>query len=361
MTWGAVAGAVIGGVAAASAAGEQADAAGAAAGTSAAASRYAADIQKQMYDQSRKDYTPWRNVGAGAVNKLGYLMGIEPQIDFSMDDIKKRLEPLFTSDQPNNPLSDAIRTLYAQHASGMEYDAITGTQSAGSGTSPITGDPNAMSWDEYQRQLAALQGTVTEKVIDNVGLNAATQAEYDRLVAAEKAKYNQADFGKLTRNFGLSDFEKEPGYEFRLSEGLKALDRSAAARGGLQSGSALKAAGRFGQDYASNEYQNAYNRYQANQSNLYNRLAGLSGTGQTATNALTTAGTQAAGNMGNYAMTGGANVAGAQLAAGNANASSYSGLAKALGGINLNSLLSTGGTSAVMSPGGSVYDTEFYG
>lgn len=55
--------------------------------------------------------------------------------------------------------------------------------------------------------------------------------------------------------------QMDPGYGFRMSEGLKALDRQAAARGGLISGGALKAAQRYGQDVASQEFGNAFNRY----------------------------------------------------------------------------------------------------
>lgn len=54
--------------------------------------------------------------------------------------------------------------------------------------------------------------------------------------------------------------QMDPGYGFRLSEGLKSLDRQAAARGGLISGGALKAAQRYGQDVASQEFGNAYGR-----------------------------------------------------------------------------------------------------
>lgn len=52
----------------------------------------------------------------------------------------------------------------------------------------------------------------------------------------------------------------DPGYQFRLGEGLKALQRSAAARGTLLTGGTLKGLQGFAQDYASNEYQNAFNR-----------------------------------------------------------------------------------------------------
>jgi len=63
--------------------------------------------------------------------------------------------------------------------------------------------------------------------------------------------------------FGMQQFQQDPGYAFRMSEGMKALDRSEAARGGLLSGATLKGAQRYGQDLASQEYQNAFNRYQA--------------------------------------------------------------------------------------------------
>jgi hypothetical protein len=95
---------------------------------------------------------------------------------------------------------------------------------------------------------------------------------------------NSPDFGKYARDFGAGDFQQDPGYAFRLSEGMKALDRTAAARGGLLSGSTLKGAQRYGQDLASQEYQNAYNRYQTNRANQLNPLMGYaSGPGLSAT------------------------------------------------------------------------------
>ena len=105
----------------------------------------------------------------------------------------------------------------------------------------------------------------------------------------------------------------DPSYKFRFGEGLKALDRTAAARGGLISGGALKAAQRYGQEFASNEFGNAYNR-----------LASMAGLGQTATNAQSGAAGQFGVNAGNL-MTG----------AGAARASGYVGGANALtGGLN---------------------------
>ena len=104
---------------------------------------------------------------------------------------------------------------------------------------------------------------------------------------------NSPDFGKYARDFGASDFQTDPGYAFRLSEGMKALDRTAAARGGLLSGSTLKGAERFNQDLASQEYQNAYNRYQTNRANQLNPLMGYaSGPGLSATSASSNAAQQ---------------------------------------------------------------------
>lgn len=107
------------------------------------------------------------------------------------------------------------------------------------------------------------------------------------------------------QKFGMNQFQADPGYAFRLSEGQKALDRSAAARGGLISGSALKAAQRYGQDMGSQEYQNAFNRYQAERTAQLQPLQSLAGVGQTTAQSLGAAGQNYAGAAGN-ALTGGA-------------------------------------------------------
>lgn len=57
------------------------------------------------------------------------------------------------------------------------------------------------------------------------------------------------------------NYQADPGYAFRFNEGMKGLNASAAARGGLISGNALRAATDYGQQSGSQEYQNAYNRY----------------------------------------------------------------------------------------------------
>jgi hypothetical protein len=112
--------------------------------------------------------------------------------------------------------------------------------------------------------------------------------------------------------FSADKFQADPGYGFRLSEGMKAIDRTAAARGGLLSGATLKGAQRYGQDLASQEFQNAYNRYNTDYNMRLGPLQTLAGYGQSATNNLTN-------TTGTY----GANQAETLANRGNIGASSY--------------------------------------
>jgi hypothetical protein len=130
-----------------------------------------------------------------------------------------------------------------------------------------------------------------------------------------------ADYGMAARPFGMEQFENDPGYAFRMSEGMKALERSAAARGGMLSGGALRGITRFGQDLASQEYQNAFNRYQIERQARLNPLQSLMGAGQSATNVMT-------GAAGTYGQQAGETAA----TLGNIRASQYMNRANALGG-----------------------------
>ena len=188
---------------------KQAEATTSAAGTSAAASRYAADIQKQMFDKQLELQEPWRQAGVTALNKL---------------------IPEATSYTP------------------FSYNAMTA----------------------------------------------------------------------------------DPGYAFRLAEGQKALERSAAARGGLLSGAAGKALTRYGQDMGSQEYMNAFNRYQAERQARLGPLQSLAGVGQTAANTLGSAAGAYGTNVGNLAMTNAANQGNLALSMGNIRASQYGTAGKAL-------------------------------
>lgn len=132
--------------------------------------------------------------------------------------------------------------------------------------------------------------------------------------------------GELMADFTLDDFQTDPGYEFRQAEGIKARENSAAARGGVLSGAQQKAIGRYGQDYASDEYQRAWDRDQAEKTTKYNRLAGISGTGQTTANTLGGYGAQSASQIANaYGQIGNVGAANA-VAGGQAVTNTLSGL-----------------------------------
>jgi hypothetical protein len=153
--------------------------------------------------------------------------------------------------------------------------------------------------------------TAQNRLLDILGLSDRTTAE---------------GYGSGVRPFGMDDFRADPGYNFRMKEGLKSLDQQAAARGGLISGNALRAAQQYGQDLGSQEYMNAYNRYRTNRSDVLTPLQSILGQGQTTASELGSAGQ-------NYASNAGSNM----IAAGNARASGYTNSAdawsKALGGV----------------------------
>lgn len=85
--------------------------------------------------------------------------------------------------------------------------------------------------------------------------------------------------GAFMRQPTLEELQMDPSYAFRQSEGMRALEHSAAAQGGLLSGSTGKALQRYGQDLASTEYGNAYNRFMANRANALGLLQGGVNTG----------------------------------------------------------------------------------
>lgn len=191
--------------------------------------------------------------------------------------------------------------------------------------------------------------TAQNRILTLLGLSPANDVEGVSVNPKDPA------FGRYARDFSMQDFEADPGYQFRLDEGMKALNNSMAARGMGLSGANMKGALRYGQDMGSQEYQNAFNRYQVNRSNQLNPLQSLMGAGQTSANTLT----NEAGNLGR-------GLAETQLQAGNARASGYVGQANALSsaigqGINgylgfqnmnaMNQLLSR---SPYLTPGGGI-------
>ena len=142
------------------------------------------------------------------------------------------------------------------------------------------------------------------------------------------------------------DLQQDPGYQFRMEQGVEALDKSASARGRLLSGAQKKALTRYGQGVGSQEYANAYARYsdkynkditrQASEyasetdrkARRYNMLSGLSSGGQASAAKQAQATSNLAGASGNILSNIGSAQAGAQYAKGAARAGAYQGLAQ---------------------------------
>jgi hypothetical protein len=193
------------------------------------------------------------------------------------------------------------------------------------------GTPNASNQPSGLGGIANALGVASPLIGSILGSNASSDAADAQIAAANAASantmamYNQnrADLspwrvagvnalnqlsagtqpgGQFVRPFGMSDYQADPGYGFRLSEGIKALDRSAASRGNLLSGGALKGITRYGQDMASQEYGNAYARYNQDQGNAFNRINSMSSTGANAAGQIAGLGASAAGQVGNNIM-----------------------------------------------------------
>jgi hypothetical protein len=278
-------------------------------------------LQKQIYDQNTQNFQPYLQAGNAGLNALLYRLGlggsangapVAPQQ--TADQIRQQLLPQYTSTKTTTP--DVPQFIYSQWGGG----------DAGTSYGYV---PNP----DYQ-------APQSEQVIDEAGLQKAIN---DQLAQQSQAVSQQgqagqpgnADFGSLLnpyqayKPFSADDFQVDPGYQFRLDQGDQQIKQAAASTGGLNSGRALKALNDYNQGSASQEYQQAYNRYNndyttgfnsynTSQNNLFNKLAAVTGIGQSSASAL-------AGVGNNYANQVGSN----DLQAGNAAAAGTVGQANA--------------------------------
>lgn len=153
----------------------------------------------------------------------------------------------------------------------------------------------------------------------------------------------QMQGGYFDRQFDASQLANDPGFQFRMQQGQQALERSASARGLLNSGGALKSLQRYSQGLASDEFQNAWGRNQEENRGRFNRMAGIAGVGQQAAGTMGNMGAQNSAQMGQFANS----MSGLYGAQGNASAAQHMGTANAVsGGFN------TLGSLAMMGMGG---------
>lgn len=250
----------------------------------------ASDTNKNGLQLTRSDAAPWRTAGGSAVNRLAQLLGLPsaqqnqnytPQnlVDTSGGRPQANMQ-LYVSDP-------AYKAAWDQQAA--EHRTMFGTDYK------ADSDPAAIA-NGLQSKLAAA-GVFG-------GNQVGTQGQLTD-ASGKPIPGGQGDFGSLLKQFTGADLENEPGYKFRLEQGMKGINAQAAARGGFDSGATLKALQRYGQEYAGGEFQNAFNRDLASKQNTFNMLSGVSGTGQVANQALGNANTNVYGANAQNIMTGG--------------------------------------------------------
>lgn len=281
---------------------QQADAAESAAGVAGAASDRATALQKEMFDRQMAGLEPNRQAGLVAQNRLMELLGLR---------------------MPAQAGGGGVGTPYMRSDAELR-NALSGQFTYGPGQAEVGREggmmPTAGGIDEAGLSRAMASARQGDQ-------NAMNNYQPPQVAAGGQS----ADFGKYARDFNMSDFQQDPGYAFRLSEGQKVLDRSAAARGGLISGGALRAATRYGQQEGSREYANAFERYQTNRRNILDPLGSFMTAGQNAAAGQGTAAGQYGTNVGNAYMGQGINQGNALLAGAQARSSSYGDIANLYG------------------------------
>lgn len=263
----------------------------------------ATEAEREMFEQSRADMEPWRQAGMAGLNRLSFLMGLPPV------QVSPGVAPMEPIPASGGGVGGTVgRT--AMGAAGLGGFGRTG--GSGAFQADITNDLFLGGGREQNNMLRAAQ----------TGQPAPGEPGGGPVMMAPGGQ--PGEFGMLTRQFTGANLQDDPGYQFRLREGQAALDRSASARGGMFSGAQLKGLNRFGQEFASTEFGNAFNRDLANRQSLFNMLSGLSGTGQVASQQVGQQGMQLGRDIGQNVM-----------GAGNARASGYLAQSNALqGGAN---------------------------
>ena len=195
----------------------------------------------------------------------------------------------------------------------------------------------AIVYSSYQSSKAANRAADIQA--QSADQAAAVQREIFNIQNEQQKPYREAGYAALsdianlkpylTQRFGPQEFAQniDPGYAFRLQQGEMANQRAANVGGGALSGNTLAGLQAYTQGQASQEFGNAFNRFQTERGNIYNTLSNIAGLGQTAVNQSSQAAGQYGANVANL-MTG---AAGAQAAGVVGSANALAGGAQSLG------------------------------
>lgn len=99
--------------------------------------------------------------------------------------------------------------------------------------------------------------------------------------------------GEFSQKFTADNFKDlDPGFDFRLQQATKALDRSAAAKGGALSGGSLRSLTRYSQGMAEDDFGKAFDRFETQKNDRFNQLSNVANFGQNANGQMISAGSQ---------------------------------------------------------------------
>jgi hypothetical protein len=205
-------------------------------------------------------------------------------------------------------------------------------------------------------------GTTNRTDLGNVYSNASTVLNnlYNNQVGIQQPYQNIGALGEsgltknkdyLTRQFGAADLNEQlaPNYAFQLQQGQMANQRAANMGGGSLGGNALQGLQRYTQDYAGGAYQNAFNNFNTQRTNIYNTLSGMANIGTTSAGQLAGLGSSLGGVYGNLSSGYGSNLtagAGQGMNAANVYGLNSANLATGLGSALANNAVAGGANTA---------------
>lgn len=312
MTWGAI------GVAGVSAVGGMMGKGGASAPDTSGleeATRDQTRLQRQIYEEGRDASQPWYDVGVGSVSKLSDLLGIAGGSVMDRQGIYDEMLPQYTQTQNVGggsmyKINNSLYDLNDYEDSNRLFMDTNGKASNGN----MYGVGARGVWDNLDEQ-----GRIDRSInmlsggdsVSQFGAGETTTTDYEALNAAVEERLgsqaNPEGFGSLLERFDLDKFEEDPGYQYRQDQANTALERQMASQGVTLGGGgygevnpqAYKAMQEMNQGIASQEYGNAYGRYNADNMNTYNMLMGTAGMGQGATTQMQQGAQAYANNVGN--------------------------------------------------------------
>lgn len=282
-------------------------------------------LQKEIYEQTREDSMPWYNTGAAGIDRLGQLLGLSGGGgEMDRQGFYDELMPQYTT----TTQSGGSGLYIGKDGQVKTLEGLTDDQYAKGG--PVYG--GSLS---YHAGLLGDDQVAIDEYLKSQGYESAggmggstTSTDYEALNAAVEARLADQGvvdgYGSLLERFDLEKFGEDPGLQYRQDQGNKALERAMAAQGvtlggagygdvNMQAASALQ---EQNQNLASQEYANAYGRFENDQNSTYNRLMGVAGMGQSTTGQLAQSGQAYATNTGNL----NTSLASAQYQAAQANA-----------------------------------------